>query len=153
MNTLIKLFFLSIFISGFSFAEQEIIVNDDSPILIRLGSENFQVLKESLDANEIDQVVASDNLKFRNLTKGELKSANNYWLKTKLISQINKDRSINITFPNPYFYQDLKLFALDNLGNLTELGSNRFFQRTPFHFKTPMKIPGTNCNHNLQKLI
>ena len=45
MNKLIKLFFLSIFISGFSFADQEIIVNDDSPILIRLGSENFQNIK------------------------------------------------------------------------------------------------------------
>ena len=65
MNTLIKFFFLSIFISSFSFAEQEIIVNDDSPILMRLGSENFKLLKESLDANEINQVVASDNLKFR----------------------------------------------------------------------------------------
>ena len=137
MNKLIKLFFLSIFISGFSFADQEIIVNDDSPILIRLGSENFQVLKESLDANEIDQVVASENIKFRNLTKGELKSANNYWLKTKLISQINKDRSINITFPNPYFYRDLKLFALDNLGNLTELGSNRFFSKNTISFQNP----------------
>ena len=29
---------------------------------MRLGSENFQVLKESLDANEIDQVVASENV-------------------------------------------------------------------------------------------
>ena len=76
MNTLIKFFFLSIFISGFSFADQEIIVNDDSPILLRLGSENFQVLKDSLDANSIDQVVASENIKFRNLTKGELKSHN-----------------------------------------------------------------------------
>ena len=106
MNKLIKLFFLSIFISGFSFADQEIIINDDSPILLRLGSENFQVLKDSLDANEIDQVVASENIKFRNLTKGELKSANNYWLKTKIISQISKDRPINIAFPNPYFYRE-----------------------------------------------
>ena len=57
MNKFIKLFFLSILISGFSFAEQEIIVNDDSPILMRLGSENFKLLKESLDANKIDQVV------------------------------------------------------------------------------------------------
>ena len=137
MNTLIKFFFLSILISGFSFAEQEIIVNDGSPILIRLGSENFQVLKDNLDANSINQVVASENIKFRNLTKGELKSANNYWLKTKLISQINKDRSINITFPNPYFYRDLKLYALDNLGNLTELGSNRFFSKNTISFQNP----------------
>ena len=153
MNKLIKLFFLSIFISGFSFADQEIIVNDDSPILMRLVSENFQVLKDSLDANEIDKVVASENIKFRDLIKGELKSANNYWLKTKLISQVSKDRPINITFPNPYFYRDLKLFALDNLGNLTELGSNRFFSKNTISFQNPMKILGTNCDHNLQKLI
>ena len=46
--------------------------------------------------NEIDQVVASENIKFRNLTKGELKSANNYWLKQKSFLKISKDRPINI---------------------------------------------------------
>ena len=47
MNKLIKIFLsFNFYLTNFSFADQEIIVNDDSPILLRLGSENFQVLKD-----------------------------------------------------------------------------------------------------------
>ena len=60
--------------SGLSFADQEIIVNDGSPILIRLGSEKFQVLKELgyFEKKSSSQIMKRDLLEIQTHLREEI---------------------------------------------------------------------------------